>query len=69
MLQALVSLDCRIKQELRYGTHYVFVAEVEGLSLNTPGKPLVYNARTYQPLGNSESLSLEEVEYSADRYT
>ena len=69
MLQALVSLDCRIKQELRYGTHYVFVAEVEGLSLNTPGKPLVYNARTYQPLGNSESLSLEEVEYSAERYT
>jgi len=69
MSQALVSLDCRIKQELLYGTHYVFVAEVEGLLVNTPGKPLVYNARAYQPLGDSESLSLEEVEYSRERYT
>ena len=45
------------------------MAEVEGLLVNTPGKPLVYNARAYQPLGDSESLSLEEVEYTRERYT
>lgn len=69
MSQALVSLDCRIKHELLYGTHYMFVGEIEALSQNAPGKPLVYNARTYQPLGNSEALSLEEVEYSRERHT
>jgi len=69
MSEALVSLDCTIKNELRYGTHYILVGEVEDLRLHSPGTPLVYSARTYQPLGDAETLSLEEVEYSWERYT
>ena len=69
MSKALISLDCTIKNELRYGTHYILVGEVENLTLHSPGAPLVYSARAYQPLGDAESLSLEEVEYTWERYT
>jgi len=69
MTAALVSLDCRIDSELHYGTHYIFVGEIKSLKLNMPGPPLIYHARMYETLGQSESLSLEEMEYSWERYT
>ena len=69
MSQALASLDCSIKDELHHGTHFVLVGKVESLKLNSPGAPLVYRARVYQSLDEVGSLSLEEVEYSWERYT
>ena len=69
MSNALISLDCRIKNELHHGTHYIFVGEIESLRLNQPGTPLVYRARMYEQLGESGSLSLEDMEYSWERYT
>ena len=69
MSKALVNLDCRIKNELHHGTHYIFVGEIVSLRLNQPGAPLVYRARMYEQLGESGSLSLEDMEYSWERYT
>ena len=69
MSKALINLDCRIKNELHHGTHYIFVGEIESLKLNQPGAPLVYRARMYEQLGESGSLSLEDMEYSWERYT
>jgi flavin reductase (DIM6/NTAB) family NADH-FMN oxidoreductase RutF len=54
---------------LHHGTHYIFVGEIESLRLNQPGAPLVYRARMYEQLGESGSLSLEDMEYSWERYT
>ena len=45
------------------------VGEIESLKLNQPGAPLVYLARMYEQLGESGSLSLEDMEYSWERYT
>ena len=69
MRSALLSLDCRIKNELRHGTHFIMVGEVEDLKLNQSGPPLVYRARNYERLTESKSLSLEDMEYSWERYT
>ena len=67
MNAALLSLDCRIKNELQHGTHFILVGEVEHLKLNQLGQPLVYRARAYEK--PAESPSLEDMEYSWDRYT
>ena len=69
MVKALMNLECRIRNELHHGAHYTFVGEIESLRLNQPGTPLVYRARMYEQLGESGSLSLEDMEYSWERYT
>ena len=69
MLAALVNLDCRITTQLRHGTHYIFFGEIESLSLNQPGTPLVYRDRMYEQLGVTNSQSLEDMEYSWEIYT
>ena len=69
MTEALINLDCKITNELHHGTHYIFVGEIESLKLNKPGTPLIYRARMYETLGEAGSLSLEDMEYSWERYT
>jgi len=69
MLNALVNLDCQVKNELQHGTHFIFVGEIAGLHTNGPGMPLIYRARSYELAGGSPSLPLEELEYSWERYT
>ena len=69
MVNALVNLDCYVKNELQHGTHFIFVGEIANLQTNGPGMPLIYRARSYELVGGSRSLPLEELEYSWERYT
>ncbi|MBO68248.1 MAG: flavin reductase [Acidiferrobacteraceae bacterium] len=69
MVNALVNLDCYVRNELQHGTHFIFVGEIASLQVNGPGMPLIYRARSYELIGRSSSLPLEELEYSWERYT
>ena len=69
MSEALINLDCSITNEIRHGTHYIFIGEIESLKLNQSGTPLVYRNRMYEQLGVASSLSLEDIEYSWERHT
>ena len=69
MINALVNLDCQVKNELQHGTHFIFIGEITNLHTNGPGMPLIYRARSYELMDGSGSLPLEELEYSWERYT
>jgi flavin reductase (DIM6/NTAB) family NADH-FMN oxidoreductase RutF/DNA-binding transcriptional LysR family regulator len=43
----LVAFDCRLKKQFRYGTHWVFIGELDDIVVNYPGAPLVYANRAY----------------------
>ncbi|MBL8575675.1 MAG: flavin reductase [Mesorhizobium sp.] len=45
---AVVSLDCVLKTALMWGTHIIFVGEVEQIELSTQRSPLVYANRGYR---------------------
>jgi len=49
----LVAFDCRLKTAIRYGTHFVFIGEVEDCVVAESGPSLVYANRAY---GSSVSL-------------
>lgn len=51
---ALVTFDCELKSETLYGTHYIFIGEVEVAKVAESGPSLVYSNRSYGasvPLG------------------
>ncbi|MEI6405068.1 MAG: flavin reductase [Actinomycetes bacterium] len=51
---ALVTFDCELKSEILYGSHYVFIGEVEDAAVAESGPALVYSNRSYGssvPLG------------------
>lgn len=43
----LVAFDCRLMMHFRYGTHWIFIGELEAVALPDGGPPLVYANRTY----------------------
>lgn len=45
---AVVSLDCELKTALFWGTHFIFIGEVEQIELSTQRSPLVYANRGYR---------------------
>lgn len=45
---AVVSLDCELKTALLWGTHFIFVGEVEQIELSEQRSPLVYANRGYR---------------------
>lgn len=45
---AIVSLDCELKTALLWGTHFIFIGEVEHIELSEQRAPLVYANRGYQ---------------------
>jgi flavin reductase (DIM6/NTAB) family NADH-FMN oxidoreductase RutF/DNA-binding transcriptional LysR family regulator len=45
---AVVALDCELKTALMWGTHFIFIGEVEQIELSTQRSPLVYANRGYR---------------------
>jgi len=45
---AVVSLDCEVKTALFWGTHFIFIGEVEQIDLSAQRQPLVYANRGYR---------------------
>lgn len=45
---AVVSLDCEVKTALLWGTHFIFIGEVEQIDLSAQRSPLVYANRGYR---------------------
>lgn len=45
---AIVSLDCELKTALLWGTHFIFIGEVEQIDLSAQRSPLVYGNRGYR---------------------
>lgn len=45
---AVVSFDCQLKTALLWGTHYIFIGEVEHIELSRQRSPLVYSNRGYR---------------------
>jgi len=45
---ALVALDCELKTALLWGTHFIFIGEVEQIELSAQRSPLVYANRGYR---------------------
>ena len=44
---ALVAFDCRVVKHFRSGSHYMFVADVARIEVETRGLPLIYANRAY----------------------
>ena len=47
LADALVAFDCRVVKHFRSGSHYIFVADVVHIGLETRGSPLIYANRAY----------------------
>ena len=47
LADALVAFDCRVTRHFRSGSHYIFVADVAHIELETRGSPLIYANRAY----------------------
>lgn len=47
MDDALVTFDCRVKRHFQWGSHFIFVAAVEHITVNDSGNPLIYANRAY----------------------
>ncbi|WP_187968907.1 LysR substrate-binding domain-containing protein [Aquibium microcysteis] len=45
---AVVALDCELKTAVMWGTHFIFIGEVEQIELSTQRSPLVYANRGYR---------------------
>jgi flavin reductase (DIM6/NTAB) family NADH-FMN oxidoreductase RutF len=57
LIDALVSFDCRVVKTLTYGTHTIFLGQVEQILIGQKGKPLLYSDGQYAKLA---SLTLGE---------
>ncbi|MEI8056377.1 MAG: LysR substrate-binding domain-containing protein [Actinomycetes bacterium] len=44
---ALVAFDCRLKESMRYGSHHVFIGELEEAEVAESGPSLIYANRAY----------------------
>jgi flavin reductase (DIM6/NTAB) family NADH-FMN oxidoreductase RutF/DNA-binding transcriptional LysR family regulator len=75
----LVAFDCTVKKHFQYGSHWVFIGELDDTTVSSPGPPLVYANRAYgapvaidQPIrktiahsGSVKSSAVVEVGYYA----
>ena len=61
LVNALISLDCRIQVELRHGTHFILIGNIEQLNLNKLGWPLVYRTRRYETSKDIRSFVLDNI--------
>ena len=60
---ALVTFDCELKSETLYGSHYIFIGEVETAKVADSGPALVYSNRSYGssvPLGAATASRREK---------
>lgn len=57
LADALVSFDCELKTALLWGTHFIFIGEVEQIDISEQRSPLVYANRGYRravPIGSDQ---------------
>ncbi len=47
IVDPLVAFDCRLEQSLKYGSHRIFIGEVEDIFVEEGGHPLIYANRAY----------------------
>ena len=50
LLDALVSFDCRVVKKLAYGSHTIFLGQVEQVLFGKKGRPLLYAEGQYSKL-------------------
>jgi flavin reductase (DIM6/NTAB) family NADH-FMN oxidoreductase RutF/DNA-binding transcriptional LysR family regulator len=61
LVDSIVAFDCRLMQQFRFGTHWVFVGLLEDIVISHPGTPLVYANRAYGvpvPMEQARSKSI-----------
>jgi flavin reductase (DIM6/NTAB) family NADH-FMN oxidoreductase RutF/DNA-binding transcriptional LysR family regulator len=61
LLDPIVAFDCRLMQQFRFGTHWVFVGLLDDIVISHPGAPLVYANRAYGvpvPMEQARSKSI-----------
>lgn len=47
IVDPLVAFDCRLTENLRYGSHHIFIGELADIFVETGGNPLIYANRAY----------------------
>ena len=52
LLDALVSFDCRVVKKLAYGSHTIFLGQVEQVLFGKKGRPLLYAEGQYSKLAS-----------------
>jgi flavin reductase (DIM6/NTAB) family NADH-FMN oxidoreductase RutF/DNA-binding transcriptional LysR family regulator len=61
LVDSIVAFDCRLMQQFRFGTHWVFVGLLDDIVISHPGTPLVYANRAYGvpvPMEQARSKSI-----------
>jgi flavin reductase (DIM6/NTAB) family NADH-FMN oxidoreductase RutF len=47
LCDCLVAFDCTLKKHFQYGSHWVFIGELDDITVSNPGPPLVYANHAY----------------------
>jgi flavin reductase len=63
LIDALVSFDCRVVKKVAYGTHGIFLGQVEQVLVGKPGKPLLYSEGQYAKLASRGEALPEGLDY------
>jgi flavin reductase len=63
LIDALVSFDCRVVKKVTYGTHGIFLGQVEQVLVGKPGKPLLYSEGQYAKLASRGEALPEGLDY------
>jgi flavin reductase len=63
LIDALVSFDCRVVKKVMYGTHGIFLGQVEQVLVGKPGKPLLYSEGQYAKLASRGEALPEGLDY------
>jgi flavin reductase (DIM6/NTAB) family NADH-FMN oxidoreductase RutF len=54
LIDPLVGFECKLTQNLRIGTHHIFVGAVQSVYLTPQGPALIYADRTYAKLADTD---------------
>lgn len=49
---AVVSFDCRLRESVRCGSHWIFIGDVVDIAFGDHKRPLIYANRAYQSLSS-----------------
>ena len=67
IVDPLVAFDCRLKENLRYGSHHIFIGEVADIFAQPGGNPLIYANRGYGTPARLKAPSASARSDSRDR--
>jgi flavin reductase (DIM6/NTAB) family NADH-FMN oxidoreductase RutF/DNA-binding transcriptional LysR family regulator len=58
LCDCLVAFDCTLKKHFQYASHWVFIGELDDITVSSPGPPLVYANRAYgAPIAIDQAFS------------